>query len=138
MSNIISVTGYVCNMKTFNNEGGSLTLAFSISTRTADYKRRNEESNNRDFFDVNMYVPANRVNITNYLKDKSHIQVSGVPYQEIGNDSKRYFKIKANIEMFSFISTGQQNQNNNAGQSNGQQSSAPAQSDAPQSEGANW
>jgi hypothetical protein len=115
MSNIMSVTGHICNLKVgeVRQDGGRI-ISFTVSCKTKDSKRWNDQNNNRDFWDFSMYLASKRSGLINFLENGKAISVAGTPYQSIGNDGKtRYTNINTNPDLISFVS-GDSNRNSNA------------------------
>ena len=81
----ITVTGYVCNLKRYNNDDGSVLLYFSVSCRTKDPKRWSDNTQ-RDFWNVDLYVPKSRTKLVDMIQERKLLQVGGVPYKKFITD----------------------------------------------------
>ena len=135
MGNIISIVGYICNLKRFNNDDGSVRLYFSLSCQTEDPKRW-ENKQEKDFWNVDLFVPARRSKLVDYLQERRMIAIAGVPYkayeEQEGGGKREWAKIRANVDMVTLIPSGN-NQNQGQGQqsqnTNQSASGAPSQGD---------
>lgn len=129
---IICVNGYVCNLKRFNNDDGSIRLYFSISSKTEDPKRWQEKTE-RDFWNVDLYIPSGRSKLADYILEGKVVSVGGVPYKSYkkegtnaqGQPGKREFmNIRGSVDMLQLLPNSNTTQNNAGNNGNGQPAAA--------------
>jgi hypothetical protein len=95
MSNTAVITGFVSGVKRYDNKDGSVSLLFTVSSRTSDPKRYNEKGHNRDFFSVSARLEPHRAKFADFILDGRIVNVTGVPYFSYNEDkSRQYFNIK--------------------------------------------
>jgi single-stranded DNA-binding protein len=82
MSNLIMLEGVVTDIKAHDNENGSKRVHLTLSTRTADWRRK-EDKKARDYWNVNLYVPQSRMKLLEYLVPGKIISVAGTPYKTV-------------------------------------------------------
>jgi hypothetical protein len=80
MSALITLEGIVNDVKAHDNENGSKRLHVTLSTRTTDWRRKDDKKA-RDYWNINFYVPQARLKILDYLVPGKIISVTGTPYK---------------------------------------------------------
>ena len=125
MSNSITVLGFVCdNVKRYNNDDGSVRLYFAISSKTQDYKRRDDKTA-RDFWNCDLFVPSKRAKFADYIVAGKCMSVSGIPYKSYDDQKREFTHINAMVDMVQFVPTGTPKKEGDSEQSSDQEQ-APA------------